>query len=145
MPLLPGVLAGERGGAGAGAQVRRGAGGDLQEVPIPPEVKAVVVLNLQSYAGGRDVWGLATDPAKLARLGLRVPIFNDGLLEVPPPPPPPPPLSEPTSAIRVLLQAHVFAGEHTSRPQRTRLLRSIERCGLMRCNAMGVLELTAVQ
>jgi len=63
-------------------KVRRQAGGEMEEVAIPPEVKAVVVLNLQSYAGGRDVWGLDTDPTKLTRLGFQVPIFNDGLLEV---------------------------------------------------------------
>lgn len=37
---------------------------------------------LQSYAGGRDLFGLATDPAKLEKRGYQVPIFNDGLLEV---------------------------------------------------------------
>ena len=36
----------------------------------------------QSYAGGRDLFGLATDPAKLEKRGFQVPIFNDGLLEV---------------------------------------------------------------
>ena len=38
----------------------------------------------QSYAGGRDLFGLATDPAKLEKRGFQVPIFNDGLLEVRP-------------------------------------------------------------
>lgn len=63
-------------------QVRRGDGATLEELPIPSEVKALLVLNLQSYGGGRDMWGLDTDPAKLQRQGFAVPIFNDGLLEV---------------------------------------------------------------
>lgn len=36
---------------------------------------------LQSYAGGRDLWGLA-DTANDSRKGWRQPIFNDGLIEV---------------------------------------------------------------
>ena len=35
---------------------------------------------LQSYAGGRDLWGLA-DTANDERRGWRTPIFNDGLFE----------------------------------------------------------------
>ena len=36
---------------------------------------------MQSYAGGRDLWGLA-DTAKDAKKGWKAPIFNDGLFEV---------------------------------------------------------------
>lgn len=44
-------------------------------------IKALVVLNLQSYAGGRDLWGLR-DPKRDAAKGWQTPIFNDGLIEV---------------------------------------------------------------
>lgn len=51
------------------------------QVVVPKSVKAIVLLNLQSYAGGRDLWGLK-DTAKDAAKGWKVPIFNDGLIEV---------------------------------------------------------------
>ena len=62
------------------AQVRSAAG-DWGEVRIPRSVKALVLLNIQSYAGGRDLWGLA-DTGSDVRKGWRTPIFNDGLIEV---------------------------------------------------------------
>ncbi len=64
------------------AQVRSAAG-DWGEVRIPRSVKALVLLNIQSYAGGRDLWGLA-DTGHDARKGWRTPIFNDGLIEARP-------------------------------------------------------------
>ena len=59
----------------------RSTGGEWQTVEVPSSVKAIVVLNLQSYAGGRDLWGLK-DTAKDAQKGWRTPIFNDGTIEV---------------------------------------------------------------
>jgi len=61
----------------------RSAAGDWGEVRIPRSVKALVLLNIQSYAGGRDLWGLA-DTGHDARKGWRTPIFNDGLIEARP-------------------------------------------------------------
>ncbi len=55
---------------------------EFKEVKIEHRVKALVVLNLQSYGGGRDVFGLGSSPDSLARKGFQVPIFNDGYLEV---------------------------------------------------------------
>lgn len=55
---------------------------ELKEVKISHRCKALVVLNLQSYGGGRDVFGLKSNPESLAKEGFQVPIFNDGLLEV---------------------------------------------------------------
>jgi diacylglycerol kinase (ATP) len=37
--------------------VMRVEGGAWEDVPLPPSVKALVLLNLQSYGGGRDLWG----------------------------------------------------------------------------------------
>lgn len=45
-------------------------------------LSSILASTTQSYAGGRDLFGLATDPAKLEKRGFQVPIFNDGLLEV---------------------------------------------------------------
>ena len=59
----------------------RSTGGEWRTVEVPSSVKAIVVLNLQSYAGGRDLWGLK-DTAKDAQRGWRTPIFNDGTIEV---------------------------------------------------------------
>lgn len=63
-----------------GVQVK-GLDGNWQPVPIPSNVKAIVLLNLQSYGGGRDIWGLA-DNNKDTQRGWKTPIFNDGMFEV---------------------------------------------------------------
>ena len=55
--------------------------GEWREVKLGRGIKALVVLNLQSYAGGRDLWGLR-DPARDAAKGWQTPIFNDGVIEV---------------------------------------------------------------
>lgn len=62
-------------------QVRNDASNDWVEVAVKTGVKALVLLNLQSYAGGRDLWGLK-DISKDQQKGWRTPIFNDGLIEV---------------------------------------------------------------
>ena len=59
----------------------KGLDGTWQPVRIPKSVKALVLLNLQSYGGGRDIWGLA-DSNKDAKRGWKTPIFNDGMFEV---------------------------------------------------------------
>lgn len=59
--------------------------GEWVEVVVPNSVKALVLLNLQSYGGGRDLWGLK-DTHKDQAKGWKVPIFNDGLIEVNIPP-----------------------------------------------------------
>lgn len=63
-----------------GIQVK-GLDGNWQPVTIPSNVKAIVLLNLQSYGGGRDIWGLA-DNHKDTQRGWKTPIFNDGMFEV---------------------------------------------------------------
>ena len=63
-----------------GVQVK-GLDGKWQQVSIPSSVKAIVLLNLQSYGGGRDIWGLA-DNNKDTQRGWKTPIFNDGMFEV---------------------------------------------------------------
>lgn len=62
------------------AQVKNVAG-EWKEVAMSRGIKALVVLNLQSYAGGRDLWGLR-DPSRDAKKGWKTPIFNDGVIEV---------------------------------------------------------------
>ena len=55
--------------------------GEWRQVAMSRDIKALVVLNLQSYAGGRDLWGLR-DPQRDAAKGWQTPIFNDGFIEV---------------------------------------------------------------
>jgi len=59
-----GVASGGGGEDGGGSDEEKG----WVDIPLPRDVKAVVLLNLQSYAGGRDVWGLKDQrPPKAAR------------------------------------------------------------------------------
>ncbi|GFH18789.1 diacylglycerol kinase [Haematococcus lacustris] len=52
---------------------------EWQEVPLGRDIRALVVLNLQSYAGGRNLWG----PSSLSGdKTFKQPSYNDGLLEV---------------------------------------------------------------
>ncbi|KAG2493329.1 hypothetical protein HYH03_008464 [Edaphochlamys debaryana] len=53
-----------------------------QPVKLPYNVKALVVLNLQSYAGGRNLWGPRTTAAAEKKHGFKKPSYHDGLLEV---------------------------------------------------------------
>lgn len=62
-------------------QIKSSNGSDWVEVEVKKGVKAIVLLNLQSYAGGRDLWGLK-DLSKDQEKGWKTPIFNDGLIEV---------------------------------------------------------------
>ena len=55
--------------------------GKWEEVQLKGDIKALVILNLQSYGGGRDLWGLQDTSHDKAK-GWRPPIFNDGLIEV---------------------------------------------------------------
>lgn len=63
--------------------MRRSQEEDWQELAIPKAVRAIVMINLQTYMGGQDLWGLhehntpEEDDKKLVK-----PIFDDGLLEV---------------------------------------------------------------
>lgn len=44
---------------------------------IPASIKALVLVNLQSYAGGRNIWGTENTDKKWRRPGVA-----DGLIEV---------------------------------------------------------------
>lgn len=59
-----------------------GQEGDWEEVNIPGSVKALVVVNLQSYGGGRPIWGNSTSHKDQHKKGFVPPSFEDGLLEV---------------------------------------------------------------
>jgi diacylglycerol kinase (ATP) len=63
-------------------RVRGGAGGpEWRDVPLPPSLRAIALLNLQTYGGGRDVWGL-DEETNLQRKQFSPPIYDDGLVEV---------------------------------------------------------------
>jgi diacylglycerol kinase (ATP) len=52
-----------------------------QSIAIPSSIRAIVLLNLQTYGGGRDIWGLPCSK-NLERKGFKEPIYDDGLIEV---------------------------------------------------------------
>lgn len=52
-----------------------------REIPLPVSVRAVVLLNLQTYGGGRDIWGLSNTKS-LERKGFMEPAYDDGMIDV---------------------------------------------------------------
>ncbi|KAH7372405.1 hypothetical protein KP509_17G002200 [Ceratopteris richardii] len=62
-------------------QIRREPNGDWEPVEIPPNIRAVIMLNLQSYASGRNPWGHPTDEYN-QRKSFVQPSFSDGILEI---------------------------------------------------------------
>lgn len=61
----------------------RNEAGEMEEVRISHGISAVVLLNLQSYGGGRDLWGLKDlSPDPHTHKTFKPPIFNDGQFEV---------------------------------------------------------------
>ncbi len=57
--------------------------GILEEIRVSHGISAIVLLNLQSYGGGRDLWGLSNAEADHhTKKTFKDPIFNDELFEV---------------------------------------------------------------
>lgn len=52
-----------------------------KDIVIPSSVRALILLNLQTYGGGRDVWGIENEKNLKAK-GFQAPVFSDGLMEV---------------------------------------------------------------
>ncbi|KAL3150246.1 hypothetical protein ABBQ32_000102 [Trebouxia sp. C0010 RCD-2024] len=67
----------------ASVRVRRSQEEDWQELVIPKAVRAIVMINLQTYMGGQDLWGLHehNTPEEHDKKLVK-PIFDDGLLEI---------------------------------------------------------------
>ena len=63
-------------------RVRDEEGGEWREVAVPRSVRALVLLNLQSYGGGRDIVGLGDSTLLAGQEFKRAPIFDDALIEV---------------------------------------------------------------
>lgn len=64
-------------------QVRHNEDENWQELVIPKAVRAIVMINLQTYMGGRDLWGMHEHHMPEEKVkNLKKPIFDDGLLEV---------------------------------------------------------------
>ncbi|KAL4424008.1 hypothetical protein ABPG75_001309 [Micractinium tetrahymenae] len=63
-------------------RVRDEEGGQWREVAVPRSVRALVLLNIQSYGGGRDIVGLDDSTLLQGQQFKRDPIFDDGLIEV---------------------------------------------------------------
>lgn len=66
-------------------QIRKGADQEWRDLIIPNSVRAIVMINLQTYMGGCDLWGMHEHhmPEEQAK-NLKKPIFDDGLIEVTP-------------------------------------------------------------
>ena len=62
--------------------VRKGDDSPWEEIHVPSTVKALIVVNLQSYGGGRNLWGWGLSEKDQQRRKLKHPTFNDGLFEV---------------------------------------------------------------
>eukprot|EP00882_Tetradesmus_deserticola_P025409 GHRQ01027910.1.p1 GENE.GHRQ01027910.1~~GHRQ01027910.1.p1 ORF type:complete len:423 (+),score=166.64 GHRQ01027910.1:573-1841(+) len=62
----------------AGLQVLQPGSSDWQQLAIPAGIKALVLVNLQSYGGGRNIWG----ESESRRRSWRTPSVDDGLIEV---------------------------------------------------------------
>eukprot|EP00891_Asterochloris_glomerata_P008689 jgi/Astpho2/8689/Aster-05259 len=64
-------------------KIRASKDGAWQDMHVPKDVRALVVLNFQSYSGGKDIWGLHDHqwPDEKAK-GLKKPIFDDNCIEV---------------------------------------------------------------
>lgn len=67
-------------------QIRRTVESELETIDLPRDLRGVIILNLQSYGGGRDLWGSAGEdnqsclPWRKTRFS--TPRVDDGLLEV---------------------------------------------------------------
>lgn len=62
-------------------QIKSGPDAQWSELEIPASIRAIIVLNLQTYGGGRDLWGIENEH-NLKVKGFRRPLYNDGLMEV---------------------------------------------------------------
>jgi hypothetical protein len=56
--------------------------GEWAPLDVPAAVKALVVVNLQSYGGGRNIWGPRMKPDKARARGFVTPSVDDGMIEV---------------------------------------------------------------
>jgi diacylglycerol kinase (ATP) len=61
-----------------GLQVLQPGSSEWQQLAIPSGIKALVLVNLQSYGGGRNIWG----ESESKRRSWRTPDVADGLIEV---------------------------------------------------------------
>lgn len=64
-------------------QIRKGPDEEWRDLHIPNSVRAIIMINLQTYMGGCDLWGMHEHhmPEEQAK-NLKKPIFDDGLIEV---------------------------------------------------------------
>ena len=62
-------------------RIRKTPEGPFVPTPIPPTIRALVLLNLQTYGGGRDIWGMKNEN-NLERKGMVTPRKDDGMIEV---------------------------------------------------------------
>lgn len=61
--------------------VKKTPEGEYEEVNLPSSLRAIILLNLQSYAGGRNPWGLPP-PEETEKEGWVSATPNDGVIEI---------------------------------------------------------------
>ena len=62
-------------------KVKNTTSDDWTEISVPSSICGIVLLNLQTYAGGRDLWGIK-NTKNLAKKHFKSPSCDDGLIEV---------------------------------------------------------------
>jgi len=62
-------------------RIQKSPGDPFTHTPLPPDIRAIIILNLQTYGGGRDIWAMPNH-RNLERKHMVQPSRNDGLIEV---------------------------------------------------------------
>lgn len=62
-------------------RVKTSPSSDWMEVTIPSSIRAIILLNVQTYGGGRDIWGVKNQK-NLAKKNFKPPSCDDGLIEI---------------------------------------------------------------
>ena len=62
-------------------RIQKSPGDPFTHTTLPPDIRAIIILNLQTYGGGRDIWAMPNH-RNLERKHMVQPSRNDGLIEV---------------------------------------------------------------
>lgn len=65
----------------ASIRVKNSSSDEWRDVDVPSSICAIILLNVQTYGGGRDIWG-TKNKKNLAKKHFQPPSCNDGLIEV---------------------------------------------------------------
>ncbi len=65
----------------ASIKIKESSSDEWKELTVPSSISAIILLNLQTYGGGRDIWGVK-NKKNLAKKQFKPPSCDDGLIEV---------------------------------------------------------------